>query len=175
MTPCVTILWISSKFYQNTTEWCRFRKVSKICIFGFILELSRPRTARQRPGRGGRVVPAGRNHSAHCHWYGGHAQRGLFWRPTGFPWSETRLLAATVTRSHSTWFLFMGCLKGKVYANNPQTITQLEENIRIEIVNIDLPTLGHVYHNFEQRIDHCTDSDGGLVEKTWPIFNTFRT
>ncbi len=57
-------------------------------------------------------------------------------------------------------------MKGKVYANSRQTVTQLEENIRNQIANIDLPTLGRVYHKFEQRIDHCIDSDGGLAEKT---------
>ncbi len=62
--------------------------------------------------------------------------------------------------------IFLWGVKGNVYTNNPQMVTQLEENIHNETVNIELPTLGRVYHNFVQRIDHCIDSDGGLVKKT---------
>ncbi len=109
MTPCVTILWIFRKFYQNTTEWFRFEKVSKICIFGIILQdRCTPKAwARRQSGSSSRTEPLRTRPLI-----GGHAQGGLLWRPTGFP-SKTRILAATVSPSHCTRFPFMVVFEGQ--------------------------------------------------------------
>ena len=55
-------------------------------------------------------------------------------------------------------------LKGKVYANHPTKIDQLKQNIRNEIVNIDLATLNRVFRSFEERLDRCIENNGGHIE-----------
>jgi hypothetical protein len=57
-------------------------------------------------------------------------------------------------------FCLWGYLKGKVYANNPKTLEDLKENIRIEIRRIDTAELHHVYDNMLQRAQKHNDVQG---------------
>jgi hypothetical protein len=57
-------------------------------------------------------------------------------------------------------FYLRGCLKGKVYANNPKTLEDLKENIRTEIRRIDTAELHRVYDNMLQRAQKCIDVHG---------------
>ena len=58
-------------------------------------------------------------------------------------------------------FYLWGYLKGKVYANNPNKYWEdLKENIRIEILRIDIAELHRVYDNMLQRAQKCTDVQG---------------
>jgi len=44
-----------------------------------------------------------------------------------------------------------------VYANNPKTLEDLKESIRIEIQRIDTAELHRVYDNMLQRAQKCND------------------
>ena len=57
-------------------------------------------------------------------------------------------------------FYLWGCLKGKVYANNPKTLEDLKENIRDEIRRIDTAELHRMYDNILQRTQKCIDVQG---------------
>ncbi len=57
-------------------------------------------------------------------------------------------------------FFLWGCLKGRIYRNNPQNIQELELNIRDEISNIDRDTLARMFRNFQRRLDVCIDTEG---------------
>ena len=56
---------------------------------------------------------------------------------------------------------FWGFLKSKVYANAPQTIQNLKNNIRAEIVAVDPVLLERVIENFVTRMQACKKNLGG--------------
>jgi hypothetical protein len=63
-------------------------------------------------------------------------------------------------------FFFRGCLKDKVYNNNPRMEEKLKENIRREIANIPAEQLQKVNHNLFHRCEEC-------LHVVWgSIFNT---
>ncbi len=58
-----------------------------------------------------------------------------------------------------------GALKEKVYCNNPATIGDLKNNIRMEVANISAETLVKVFQNFESRLRFCSENEGDHFEK----------
>jgi len=56
--------------------------------------------------------------------------------------------------------LSVGQSEGKVYANNPETLKDLKENIQTEIRRIDTAELHRVYDNMLQRAQKCNDVQG---------------
>ena len=58
-------------------------------------------------------------------------------------------------------FFLWGYLKDKVYANNPQTIEALKENIRHEIAAISPETLRNAMENAVRRAHICEQEVGG--------------
>lgn len=58
-------------------------------------------------------------------------------------------------------FFLWGYVKGKVYANNPTTISELKDQIRRVIGEIQPHLCQNVIRNFGQRIVHCKKSRGG--------------
>jgi hypothetical protein len=57
-------------------------------------------------------------------------------------------------------FFLWGYLKSKVYENNPRTLNDLKENIKIEVNNISPPLLNKVCHSLENRTNMCIFSNG---------------
>ncbi len=72
-------------------------------------------------------------------------------------------------------FFLWGALKGQVYSNNPQTIVQLEQNIRDAVAAYSIVdavtelniTLGRVFQNFERHLTFCINSDGDHIERNF--------
>jgi biotin synthase-related radical SAM superfamily protein len=60
-------------------------------------------------------------------------------------------------------FFFGGCLKNKVYSNNPQT-EELKENIRREISNIPAEHLQKVNQNLFRQCKECLFVEGHHFE-----------
>lgn len=58
-------------------------------------------------------------------------------------------------------FFLWGFLKSRVYANKPQTINDLKNNIQVAIREITPATCRKVIENFDIRIDACRRSRGG--------------
>lgn len=58
-------------------------------------------------------------------------------------------------------YFLWGYVKSKVYANNPQTIHDLKENIRRTIHEIEPQLCSDVIENFDKRIFSCQRSRGG--------------
>ena len=58
-------------------------------------------------------------------------------------------------------FFLWGFLKGKVYANDPQTIPELKEEIRRTINEISPQLCQNVIENFVKRMNVCKQSRGG--------------
>jgi len=58
-------------------------------------------------------------------------------------------------------FFLWGFLKSRVYANKPQTINDLKNNIQVAIREIIAATCRKVIENFDIRIDACRRSRGG--------------
>ena len=58
-------------------------------------------------------------------------------------------------------FSLWGFLKGKVYANDPQTIPELKEEIRRTINEISPQLCQNVIENFVKRMNVCKQSRGG--------------
>ena len=57
------------------------------------------------------------------------------------------------------WF----AVKGKCYAEKPETIVALKHNIREAIGGIKLQTIDNVLKNWINRLDYCMASRGNLV------------
>ena len=57
-------------------------------------------------------------------------------------------------------FYLWGNLKGKVCADNPKTLEDLQENIQTEIRRIDTAELHRVYDSMLQRAQKCIDAQG---------------
>ena len=58
-------------------------------------------------------------------------------------------------------FFLSGFLKSKVYANNPNTIQELKNNIRAEMETISPETLANVMENASKRSRFCLTNNGG--------------
>jgi hypothetical protein len=58
-------------------------------------------------------------------------------------------------------YFLWGYVKGKVYANNPQTIQELKDNIRGVICEIEPHLCENVIENFDKRMAACKKSRGG--------------
>ncbi len=58
-------------------------------------------------------------------------------------------------------YFLWGYVKGKVYANNPQTIQELKDNIRGVIREIEPHLCENVIENFDKRMAACKKSRGG--------------
>ncbi|KZC14379.1 hypothetical protein WN55_06811, partial [Dufourea novaeangliae] len=54
-----------------------------------------------------------------------------------------------------------GFLKSNVYANHPETIQRLKEEIESQIRKIHRPLLQNVLQNFVERIHTCRQTNGG--------------
>lgn len=67
-------------------------------------------------------------------------------------------------------FFLWGALKDKVYADNPQTIDQLKQNIRAEIAQIGQETVDNVLENWCSRMAYCRASRGQHMNEI--IFHT---
>jgi hypothetical protein len=70
----------------------------------------------------------------------------LISRRTDFPWPPYS------PNLNPTDYFLWGYLKEKVYANNPQTLAVLKENIRREIRNIPRDMIVRVIANFNVRV-----------------------
>ena len=57
-------------------------------------------------------------------------------------------------------FFLWGALKGKVYANKPRTLQELENNIRREIAAISEDVLQATFANMKCRVQLCLESVG---------------
>ena len=57
-------------------------------------------------------------------------------------------------------FFLWGYLKDRVYANKPQGLQQLKDNIINEIITIDQPVLASVMDQVQQRAAACKEADG---------------
>jgi len=56
---------------------------------------------------------------------------------------------------------FENYIKSRVYANKPQIINELKNNIQVAIREITPATCRKVIENFDIRIDACRRSRGG--------------
>jgi hypothetical protein len=61
-------------------------------------------------------------------------------------------------------FYLWGYLKDKVYAQNPQTLEELENIIQTEIFNIPNSVLNDVIDNFQVRLRHIHNENGWHIE-----------
>ena len=61
-------------------------------------------------------------------------------------------------------FWLWGYLKSMVYANNPQTLEVLKNNITMEIESIPLDMIHRVMDNFMIRVRAVVDQDGNWIE-----------
>ena len=61
-------------------------------------------------------------------------------------------------------FFLWGCVKDKVYLNNPKTISDLKNAIQNEIEKISTATLEAVIQNFVIRLRHVVTTDGSHIE-----------
>lgn len=67
-------------------------------------------------------------------------------------------------------FYLWGYLKGRVYNNNPKTLTELKSNIRQEISGIGKVVLSRVIENFAKRLNECEERRRGHLDNI--IFKT---
>lgn len=67
-------------------------------------------------------------------------------------------------------FFLWGYLKDKVYLNKPETIRQLKQNIRDEILSLQPETLCGVMENALKRANLCIEKNGGHLSDV--IFHT---
>ena len=58
-----------------------------------------------------------------------------------------------------------GAAKDKCYADKPETIAALKDNIREAIVEIQLHTIDNVLKNWTDRVDYCMASRGSYLNK----------
>jgi hypothetical protein len=58
-------------------------------------------------------------------------------------------------------FFLWGCLKDRVYRNNPRNLEELKHNIEANVTSINEQTLRNVASNFVKRVDACLHEGGG--------------
>lgn len=63
-------------------------------------------------------------------------------------------------------FFLWGYLKDRVYANRPNTIADLQRNIRNEVNAIPQDMLGRMMNNFRKRLYAVRAADGRTIEGT---------
>ena len=61
-------------------------------------------------------------------------------------------------------YFLWGYLKSKVYKNRPRTLSELKENIRVEMRAISPETCRKVMLNFRRRMEQCNLQNGGHFE-----------
>ena len=64
-------------------------------------------------------------------------------------------------RFHLCGLFPLGFLKSKVYANAPQTIKDLKNNIRAEVETVDPVLFERVIENWDIRMEACKKSQDG--------------
>ena len=62
-------------------------------------------------------------------------------------------------------YYLWGAIKDKCYANKPETIDALKDNIREAIGEIHLHTIDNVLTNWTDRVGYCTASRGGHLNE----------
>ena len=62
-------------------------------------------------------------------------------------------------------YYLMGAVKDKCYADNPETIDALEDNIREAICEIQLHTINNVVKNWTDRVGYCIASRGSHLKE----------
>ena len=82
----------------------------------------------------------------------------LISRRTDFPWPPY-----SPDLNPPDYFLW-GYLKERIYANNPQTLAALKDNIRREIRNIPADMIGRVITNFNVRVAAVIQQRGAWIE-----------
>ena len=60
-------------------------------------------------------------------------------------------------------FFLWGYLKGRIYANNPQTLEALKTNIRREVRNIPADMIARVIANFDVRVAAVIQQRGAWI------------
>ena len=70
----------------------------------------------------------------------------------------------------SVRFFLWGYLKSKVYSNRPQSIEQLKDAIRQEIIAIPYEMTRRVIDNFREGLQQFVDNNGSHL--TYLIFKT---
>ena len=61
-------------------------------------------------------------------------------------------------------FSLWGTLKGKVYNPKPQTVEELQENIKREFKNFKKTDLKSIFSNLEKRLLFLKQENGGHIE-----------
>ena len=61
-------------------------------------------------------------------------------------------------------FFLWGCIKDKVYKNNPKSLAELRQNIETEIKSISTETLAAVINNFVIRLRYVISTEGKHIE-----------
>ena len=60
-------------------------------------------------------------------------------------------------------------IKDKYYADMPETINALKDNVREAIGEIQLHTIDNVLKNWTDRVGYCMASQGSHLKKLFPI------
>ena len=69
-------------------------------------------------------------------------------------------------------FFLSGHVKGKVYADNPQTIPQLKDNIERVIGEIDPSLCENVMKHFGKRLVVCQKTEAAIWKISYSIINS---
>lgn len=105
------------------------------------------------------VVSTGRCHLPHSQRYNAvianEIRREDYLAPR---WCE---LATEIMRFDAVGIFLWGLLKGKVYANKPQTIPELKQEIQLAIEAIEPQLCQNVIENFTKRVRVCQQARGG--------------
>ena len=62
-------------------------------------------------------------------------------------------------------YYLWGAVKGKCYDDKPETIDDLQRNIREAIGEIQLHTINNVLKNWADRVDYCMASRGSHLNE----------
>ena len=62
-------------------------------------------------------------------------------------------------------YYLWGAIKNKCYANKPETIDALKDNIREAIGEIQLHTIDNVLKNWTNRVGYCMTSQGSHLNE----------
>ena len=62
-------------------------------------------------------------------------------------------------------YYLWGALNDKCYADKPETIDALKDNIREAIGEIQLHTIDNVLKNWTDRVDYCMASRGSYLNE----------
>ena len=62
-------------------------------------------------------------------------------------------------------YYLLGAVKDKCYADKPETIDALKDNIREAIGAIHLHTIDNVLKNWSDRVDYCMVSQGNHLNE----------